>query len=134
MFWYFPEKSNLIFAESCTTYGEQDTFTVAFLNLDNYPIDIITYDKDGNEKPVASRLNPGDVDTHETHFTQDWLFKRSDTRQRLKAYANGVSSETFEGCRFKANKGRLLRVNISRGNERLKISVIIFCLASMFFQ
>ena len=130
----FPQKIKLYFAESCTTYGEQDSFTVAFLNLDNYPIDIITYDKDGNERLVTPRLNPGDAYTHEAHFTQDWLFKRSDTRKRLKAYANGVSSESFEGCRFKANKGRLLRVNISSGNKRVNLPVIIFIFLQSFYS
>ena len=122
----FLQKLNTIFTESCTTYGEQDTFTVSFRNLDNYPIEIITYDEDGNEKLVTSRLNPGDAETHETHFTQNWLFKRSETRKRLKAYANGVSSETFEGCRFKATKGRLLRVNISSGNKRFNLAIISY--------
>ena len=50
-----------------------------------------------------------------------WLFLRSNTRERLKAHANGVVAETFEGCRFKAEANKQIIVNISGGNKLFKL-------------
>ena len=64
---------------------------------------------------MYSRLGKGKEFTHQAYFTQNWLFLRSNARQRLKARANGVVAETFEGCRFKAEANKQINVNISGG-------------------
>ena len=91
-------------------------FFVKFHNSDRHPIDIKTYDREWNEGTLKSKLGPEEEFSHETYFTQNFLFKRSETKDRLKATANGVTSEVFEGCRFGAEPGRLLFVNIISGN------------------
>ena len=54
--------------------------------------------------------------TLEVNFTQRFFFKRSDYDKRLKATANGVTSDVFQGCRYQAMKGRFLSVDITSGN------------------
>ena len=104
-----------ISTESCA-YIENEMFYAKFYNYDQYPIDILMYDQEWNKLLVRPRLNPGNEYSHETYFTQNYLFKRSDTNERLKCSANGITAHVFEGCRFKATEGRLIMVNISRGN------------------
>ena len=104
-----------VLTDSCSN-GQNNVFTVRFLNLDNYEIDIKEYDNNWNEKTIKSRIPPGDDHTLEVNFTQRFFFKRSDYDKRLKATANGVTSDVFQGCRYQAMKGRFLSVDISSGN------------------
>ena len=107
-------------------YDESDMFFAKFHNLDEYSIDIIKYDERWNQNLIKSRLDPNDEYSHEAYFAQNFLFKRSDTKDRLKASANGVTSEVFEGCRYRADAGRLILVNILGGNKLFNISWIHF--------
>ena len=102
------------FTDSCA-YGENRLFSVAFHNLDEYQIDIKMYDDNGKEQLIISRLQPDEKHTHEAYFTQNFFFVRSDSHKRLKAEANGIMADIFEGCLFKAKEGRLISVNISSG-------------------
>ena len=106
----------LFILESCL-YGKQDTFFVKFINSDEQPIDIKRYNENGNREEMYSRLGQGKGFTHQAYFTQNWLFLKSDTRERLNARANGVVAETFEGCRFKAEANKQINVNISGGTK-----------------
>ena len=89
---------------------------MCFHNLDNYDIDVKEYDSNWNEKLIKSRIRPGGEHTLEVNFTQSFFFRRSDYDKRLKATANGVISDVFQGCRYQAKKGRLLSVEISSGS------------------
>ena len=62
---------------------------------------------------VKSGIDPEDEYTHEAKFGQNFFFKRSDFDERLKASANGLTADIFEGCRFGAEEGRLIFVNVS---------------------
>ena len=104
-----------ILTDSCSN-SDNSVFTVRFHNLDDYEIDIKEYDNYWNEKIIKSRIPPGDDHTLEVNFTQRFFFKRSDYDKRLKATANGVTSDVFQGCRYQAMKGRFLSVDISSGN------------------
>lgn len=75
------------------------------------------YDKSGNVKLAKSKVDPEDEYSHEAYFGQNFFFKRSATDKRLKASANGVTAELFEGCRFRAKEGRLTLVNVSDGKK-----------------
>ena len=101
--------------DSCK-HGKNDKFFVKFHNSDKYPIDVLQYDENWNEKIVKSNINPENEFTYETVFLQNFLFKRADTDKRLKASSKGMISDVFEGCRFEAKQGRLINVNISYGN------------------
>ena len=92
-------------------------FTVQFINMGSYPVDIKKYDDSWNEQMVRPKLDAKGESSHETYLAQKWLFKRSDSGQRMKAYVNGITSEVFAGCRFGAEPGRLLVVNICDGNK-----------------
>ena len=92
-------------------------FFVKFHNLDQYQIDIKMYDKSGNIKVAKSKVDPGYEYSHEAYFGQNFFFKRSATDKQLKASANGVTAELFEGCRFMAMGGRLMLVNVSDGKK-----------------
>ena len=92
---------------------------MTFRNADEYPVDIKRYNENWNEELVRSQLNPEQESTYETDFSSKWLFKRSDTAHRLQAGANGVTSQVFDGCRFKAKPGRFLRVTILAGKIRI---------------
>ena len=105
-----------ILTDSCSN-RENSVFTVRFHNLDNYEIDIKEYDNNWNEKIIKARIQPGDDHTLEVNFTQRFFFKRSDYDKRLKATANGVTSNVFQGCRYQAKEGRLLSVDIISGNQ-----------------
>ena len=100
-------------------------FSAKFHNFDTHPIDIIRYNQEWNENLVKSMLGPEEEYSHETYFTTKFFFKRSDTRERMMASANGVTSAVFEGCRFHAQAGRLLFVNISRGNDLISNSLFL---------
>ena len=101
-------------------------FTVTFRNSGTHPVDIKTYDDGWNEEMVRQNLNPGEESPHETSFTQKWLFKRTDTGVRMKASANGVTSEVFAGCRYGAESGRLLPVTILGGTRQIYHSQYAF--------
>ena len=73
------------------------------------------YDGNWNEKVIKLKIEPKDEYSHEAYFTQNFIFKRSGTGKRLTANANGVTSQVFEGCRFKAEKYRIILVDISGG-------------------
>ena len=105
---------NIHFKDSCK-HGKNDLFVVTFRNSDEYSVDIKRYDENWNEELVRSRLKPEQESTHETDFRSKWLFKRSDTAHRLKAQANGVTSDVFTGCHFTAKPGRFLPVTILAG-------------------
>ena len=101
--------------DSCK-HGKNDEFSVKFYNSDKYPIDVLQYDENWNEKVVKAKINPENEFTYETVFSQNFLFKRTDTEKRLKASSNGIISDVFEGCRFEAKAGRLIDVKIFYGN------------------
>ena len=101
--------------DSCK-HGKKDKFSAKFHNSDKHPIDILQYDENWNEKIVKSKINPENEFTYETVYSQNFLFKRTNTEKRLKASSNGIVSDVFEGCRFDANPGRLVNVKISYGN------------------
>ena len=101
--------------DSCK-HGKNDKFFVKFHNSDKYPIDVLQYDENWNEKIVKSKIKPENEFTYETVFLQNFLFKRADTDKRLKASSNGMISDVFEGCRFEAKAGRLIDVKIFYGN------------------
>ena len=118
-------------------YGKQDIFFVKFHNADVEPIDIKRYNENGNREEMYSRLDPGKGFSHQAYFTQNWLFLRSNTRDRLNARANGVVAETFEGCRFKAEANKQINVNISGGSKLFKLAnpkLIIICMKILFFK
>ena len=85
--------------------------------MDKYDIDVKEYDINWNEKLIKSRIRPGGEYTLEVNFTQSFFFKRSDYDKRLKATANGVTSDVFQGSRYQAKRGRLLSVDVSSGNS-----------------
>ena len=95
-------------------------FFVKFYNGDKFHVDISMYDSNWCERMIKSRIESKAEYSHEANFTQNFIFKRSETFQRLKANANGVTAHVFEGCRFKATEGRLILVNISGGNLLFK--------------
>ena len=103
-------------------YGKQDIFFVKFHNADEEPIDIKRYNENGNREEMYSRLGQGKGFSHQAYFTQNWLFLRSNTKERLNARANGVVAETFEGCRFKAEANKQINVNISGGSKLFKLA------------
>ena len=74
------------------------------------------YDENLNEQLIKSRIEPEAEYSHEAYFYQNFVFKRSENYQRLKANANGVTADVFEGCHFKAKQGRLILVYVSGGN------------------
>ena len=96
--------------------GEIGNFFVKFHNADEFPIDISMYDENLNEQVIKSRIEPEAEYSHEAYFYQTFVFKRSENYQRLKANANGVTADVFEGCHFKAKQGRLILVYVSGGN------------------
>ena len=73
------------------------------------------YDDNWKEQLIESRVQPHGKRTHEVYFNQKFFFVRSDNNMRLKAEANGIIADIFEGCLFKAKEGRLILVNISSG-------------------
>ena len=77
------------------------------------------YDKSGNVQLVKSNIDSKDEFSHEAYFGQNFFFKRSKNDKRLKAYANEVTAELFEGCRFMAKKGRLILVNVFDGKVQI---------------
>ena len=79
------------------------------------------YDENLNEQLIKSRIEPEAEYSHEAYFDQNFVFKRSKSHQRLKANANGVTADVFEGCHFMAKQGRLILVNISGGNLLLEL-------------
>ena len=115
----------ILFIDSCA-HGKNDLFTVTFSNADEYPVDIKRYDENWNEELVRSRLNPAQESTHETDFSSKWLFKRSDTDHRLKARANGITSDVFTGCHYRAKPGRCLPVTILPGKIYFTITMNLF--------
>ena len=74
------------------------------------------YDERLNEQLIKSKIEPEAEYSHEAYFEQNFVFKRSENYQRLKANANGITADVFEGCHFKAKQGRLILVNVSGGN------------------
>ena len=102
------------FTDLCA-YNENSLFSATFHNLGECEIDIKMYDDNGKEQLIISRLQPDEKHTHEAYFTQNFFFVRSDSHKRLKAEANGIMADIFEGCLFKAKEGRLISVNISSG-------------------
>ena len=115
----------ILFIDSCA-HNKNDVFTVTFSNANKYPVDIKRYDDNWNEELVRSRLNPGQESTHETDFSSWWLLKTSDTARRLKARANGIISDVFTGCHYKAKRGRCLPVTILTGKNYFTIVVNLF--------
>ena len=91
--------------------------------MDKFPIDIKKYDENWNEKLVKSRVDPESEYAHEDFFRQFFFFERSDSNQSLPAFANGVTADFFEGCRFKAEAGIPLTVKISRGFNLILFSI-----------
>ena len=94
-------------------YRETDKFYVTFHNTDQFPIDVLRYNQKGNEELMKSRLIPDNEMTVQTSFTLMWKFRRSDSKEYLKASGNGMIAQVFEGCRFQAKPneritGRLL--------------------------
>ena len=85
--------------------------------MDKYDIDVKEYDRNWDEQLIKSRITPGDDYTREVNFTQSFFFKRSDYDERLKATANGMTSNVFQGCRYQAKEGRLLSVDVFNGNQ-----------------
>ena len=80
-------------------------------------MDIIWKNKDGTEKTITS-LAPGELYSVLTYFTREWIFKRSSSNDLMYAEANGIKSQFFEGCRFKASpKANIFYVLISSGNS-----------------
>ena len=69
---------------------------------------------------VKARIDPEDEYTHEAKFGENFFFKRSGLDKRLKASANGLTADIFEGCRFLAEEGRLIFVNVSGGKISLE--------------
>ena len=69
--------------------------------------------------------------TVETSFTHQWIFRRSDSKQYLKANGNGRTAQIFEGCRFQAKPNQRLIVTISffdstsTGSSNLITSAVI---------
>ena len=51
--------------------------------------------------------------TVETSFTHQWRFRRSDSKEYLKASGNGIMAQVFEGCRF-----------LAKPNERLLVTIL----------
>ena len=93
------------------------SFFVTFRNDDGHPLDILRYDQSWNEEVVVKeRLDPGIDFPHVAYFNQNFIFKRSDTKDRLKAFSNGVTAIVFEGCRFNMHAGTGSLVIISSGN------------------
>ena len=74
------------------------------------------YDENLNEQLIKPRIEPEAEYSHEAYFDQNFVFKRSENHQRLRASANGVTADAFEGCHFKAKQGRLILVTIFGGN------------------
>ena len=91
-------------------------FLVKFHNSDELEIDIKMYDENLNEQILKYRVQPEDEYLYEAQFSQQFFFERSDTKRRLRAMANGITADVFEGCQFKAKEGRLLLVDIRGGN------------------
>ena len=92
-------------------------FLVKFHNSYEFEIDIKMYDESLNEEILKYRVQPKDEYLYEAHFSQQFFFENSDTKRRLRASANGITADGFEGCQFKAKEGRLLPVNITGGNR-----------------
>ena len=105
-----------IFTGLCLS-NEDSMFSVKFHNSDDYEVDIKMYDKSLNAQLVKSRMESGAEYSHEAHFSQNFFFVRSQTKKRLRASANRVTADVFEGCQFKAKEGRLILVNITSGNQ-----------------
>ena len=80
---------------------------------------MIHYNQEGNEELMRSELLPENEMTVETSFTHQWIFRRSDSKQYLKAQGNGMTAQIFEGCRFRA-----------RPNERLIVTISFFASTS----
>ena len=93
-------------------------FLVKFHNSDDLEIDIKMYDENLNEQTLKYRVQPKDEYLYEAQFSQQFFFERSDTKRRLRASANGITADVFEGCQFKAKEGRLLLVHITGGKIR----------------
>ena len=62
---------------------------------------------------MKSRLIPDNEMTVQTTFTRMWKFRRSDSKEYLKASGNGMIAQVFEGCRFQAKPNERLLVTIS---------------------
>ena len=94
-------------------YQEIDKFDVTFHNTDQFPIDVLLYNQEGNDELIKSRLRPDNEMTVETSFTHQWIFRRSDSKEYLKASGNGIMAQVFEGCRF-----------LAKSNERLLVTIL----------
>ena len=70
----------------------------------------------GKESVVKSNLSPGAKFGQITFFTHPYIFKRSSSKDRLIAKANGITDEVFEGYYFKAKPNEKISVTISHGN------------------
>ena len=91
-------------------------FSIKFHNSDNQEVDIKMYDESLNEQLIKSRIEPNDEYSYEAYFSQNFFFVRYQTEKRLRASANGMTADVFEGCQFKAKEGRLILVTINGGN------------------
>ena len=52
-----------------------------------------------------------------SYFTHEWIFKSSSSDNLWYAEANGVKSQFYEGCRFKATFNSINYVFITSGNS-----------------
>ena len=92
-------------------------FLVKFHNSYEVEVDIKMYDETLNEQILKYRVPPKNEYLYEAHFSQQFFFENSDTKRRLRASANGITGDVFEGCQFKAKEGRLLLVDITGGKS-----------------
>lgn len=90
---------------------------VKFHNYDKYPIDIKKYDQGWNEQLVKANVQPGYEYSEEAFFSHNYYFVRSKTHERLNSSANDVTAILFEGCRFQAETGKLIIVNVLKGHK-----------------
>ena len=93
-------------------YGSNDNYTAKFQNSIQYPVDVFWIDSEQKKNVFYKTLEQVAQYSQITHFTHEWIFERSDTKNRVFARANGVIAETFEGCHFGAKVNSEILVEV----------------------
>ena len=65
---------------------------------------------------MKSKLAPGAKTKFDTNFKDQWIFKRSSSKDRVLADANEITDDYFEGCHFKAKPNERITVELFNGN------------------
>ena len=102
-------------------FKQQDKeFTAVFYNLLPYPVDFYSVDFEGRKSQYTRELEPRNKRKETTTFTIPWVFKISEDKTRLHAFARATNGYIFKGGNFGAKANSKIYVTI---NDNGKISL-----------